>query len=99
MPVDSNAIQGSQINALEDRVARLERDFAEIRASLIRIERNLFETRDAVVRIRRDLARSVAPVAYGAPDGTVAIRDPNIIAQEYRTRVRGHALKPVLPRP
>jgi hypothetical protein len=83
----------------EDRVAKLEQDFAEIRASLIRIERNLFETRDTVVRIQRQITRSVAPVARDAPDGTIAIRDPDIIAQQFRTKVRGHApgVRPLVP--
>ena len=81
------------------RIDRLERDFVEIQGSLTRIERNLFETRDAVVRIQRQIARSVAPVAHDAPDGTVAIRDPDIIAQQYRTGTRGHAPKPTPTRP
>lgn len=78
-------------DTIEHRVERLERNFADIRASLIRIERNLFETRDAVVRIQRQIARSVAPVAQDAPDGTVAIRDPDIIAQQQRMRTRGYS--------
>jgi hypothetical protein len=44
-----------------------------------------------ITEIRRDLARSTSPVALAAPDGTVAIRDPNILAQEQATGMRGYA--------
>ena len=93
-------------DTVEHRVERLEQNFNAIRMSLDRIERNLAETRDAVVRIQRQIVRSVAPVAQDAPDGTVAIRDPNIIAQQQRTGMRGYTqypyrapIKPVLPPP
>jgi hypothetical protein len=78
-------------DTVEHRVARLERDFVEIRGSLDRIERALAGTRETIAAIRRNIARATGPVAYDAPDGTVAIRDPDIIAQEYRTKMRGHA--------
>ena len=78
-------------DTVEHRVERLERDFVEILGSLDRIERNLAEN----ARNRRQdparNARSVAPVAQDAPDGTVAIRDPDIIAQQQRTEMRGYS--------
>lgn len=48
-----------------------------------------------ITEIRRDLARSASPVAQLAPDGTVAIRDPNIIAQEQATGTRGYSPNPI----
>jgi hypothetical protein len=44
-----------------------------------------------ITEIRRDLARTSSPVALTAPDGTVAIRDPDILAQEQATGMRGYA--------
>jgi uncharacterized coiled-coil protein SlyX len=78
-------------DTVEHRVDRLERDFAEIRGSLARIEHNLVETRETIGKIRREIARSVAPIAQDAPDGTVAIRDPDILAQQQRTQTRGYS--------
>jgi hypothetical protein len=83
---------------IERRLERLEENFNSIRLSLDRIERNLFETRDAVVRIQRQIARSVAPVAQDAPDGTLAIRDPDILLQQQRTQTRGYS-RPIPRRP
>lgn len=78
-------------DTVEHRVERLERNFAEIQSSLDRIERALAETRETIAVVRRQIARSVAPVAQDAPDGTVAIRDPDIIAQQQRTEMRGYS--------
>ena len=86
-------------DTVEDRVARLEQNVVEICEVLRRIEQTIAVTQQTLVQIRRNVARSVAPVAYGAPDGTVAIRDPDIIAQQYRTGTRGHAPKAIYPRP
>ena len=56
---------------------------------LLKARVRLLET--LITNVQRDLARVSAPVAQTAPDGTVAIRDPNILAQEQATGMRGYA--------
>jgi uncharacterized coiled-coil protein SlyX len=84
-------------DTIERRIDRLERNFAEICAILNRVEKTIALTQQTIVQIRREIARSVAPVAHDAPDGTVALRDPNIIAQQLRTGVRGYSQHPAPP--
>lgn len=62
-----------------------------------RLERTMERVLYLISIIRRDLARTSAPVLLDAPDGTVAIRDPNILAQEQATGMRGYA--PNVPPP
>lgn len=62
-----------------------------------RLERTMERVLYLISRIHRDLARTSAPVLLDAPDGTVAIRDPNILAQEQATGMRGNA--PYVPPP
>jgi uncharacterized coiled-coil protein SlyX len=83
---------------IEARVAKLESEFIEIKGSLDRIEQSVTDTRQRISEIRNQIARSVAPGLNAAPDGTVAIRNPDVIAQQFRMRVRGRAPS-VLPGP
>jgi len=43
-----------------------------------------------LAQIKTVLRQPKGAVARTAPDGTVAIRDPDIIAQQQRTRTRGY---------
>ena len=71
-------------NLLEDRIARLERVFDVAYARVDLLERELAE-------IKTVLRQPRGAVTRASPDGTVAIRDPNILAQEQATGMRGYA--------
>jgi hypothetical protein len=66
-------------------------------ARVARLEETVVVMLGLVANLRRDIGQASAPVAFAAPDGTVAIRDPNIIAQEQATGMRGNA--PHVPPP
>ena len=68
-----------------------------IGARVTRLEEAVVVILGLISNIRRDISLASAPVAFAAPDGTVAIRDPNILAQEQATGMRGYA--PNVPAP
>jgi hypothetical protein len=69
---------------LVDRLDRLERAFDLVYARIDLLERELAE-------IKTVLRQPRGAVTRVSPDGTVAIRDPNILAQEQATGMRGYA--------
>ena len=56
-----------------------------------RLERVVATLSSMVTDLRNDLARSAAPIALEGPDGTVSIRDPDIIAQCQVTGIHAYA--------
>ena len=76
MPADTNDILYNQMRRNEGVVAQL-------LARIDYLERELAE-------IKTVLRQPKGAVTRASPDGTVAIRDPDIIAQQQRTGTRGY---------
>ena len=83
MPIDTASLALSQANANDDKLKRLERTLTLTLARLDSLERTLAE-------LKTVLKQPMNAVARVSADGTVAIRDPNIIAQRQRMGTFGY---------
>ena len=83
MPIDSVDIALSTASENERKIERLERALTLTLARIDSLERTLAE-------LKTVLRQPMNAVARVSADGTVAVRDPNIVAQRQRTGTFGY---------